>query len=95
MLLLFSTRNQKNRTSKKAIRAFAVNSATQIDTRKQFYVNGITLGSTADEALKAFGEPTEKEDVWVYCEDGKSAEENYMVLWLDEEEKITWISVRF
>ncbi len=79
----------------KTIGAFALNTNAEMDI-KAFYVNGITLGSSAVDAIKAFGEPSEKpsEDIWVYYESGKSADDNIMVLWLDEEDCISWISIR-
>lgn len=94
-VIVFDNESANLDNCKKNIRAFALNTNAKMDV-KAFYVNGITLGSSAVEAIKAFGEPLEKtsQNVWVYYENGKGVDDNIMVLWFDDEDNISWISIR-
>ena len=95
-VIVFDDESENPDDLQKDIIKFAFNTSGNMDV-KEIYVNGITLGSSAVEAIKAFGEPSEKtsQNVWVYYENGKSADDNIIVLWLDDENNISWISIRF
>lgn len=58
---------------------------------KSVSVNGIITGSTQSEVLKAIGKPTEKVEelaMWVYREDGKPHDDNYLLVSFDEDDKV-------
>lgn len=64
---------------------------------KSVSVNGIVTGSAQSEVLKAIGEPWKKEetlDMWVYHEDGKPENENYLLISFDKDDKVSQITVR-
>lgn len=64
---------------------------------KSVSVNGIITGSAQSEVLKAIGEPWIKEetlDMWVYHEDGKPTNDNYLLIMFDKDNRVSKIIVR-
>ena len=64
---------------------------------KSVSVNGIVTGSAQSEVLKAIGEPWKKEetlDMWVYHEDGKPENDNYLLISFDKDNRVSQITVR-
>lgn len=65
---------------------------------KSVSVNGIFIGSTQSEVLKAIGKPSEKVKeadwvFWVYHEDGKPHDDNYLVIEFDKDDKVVSLYV--
>lgn len=63
---------------------------------KSVSVNGITTGSAQSEVIKAIGKPVEKSKelaMWVYREDGKPHDENYLLITFDEDKKVLGLIV--
>lgn len=63
---------------------------------KSVSVNGIVTGSTQSEVLKAIGDPWKKEEslcLWAYHEDGKSDDDNYLVIFFNND-KVSSIVVK-
>ena len=63
---------------------------------KSVSVNGIVTGSAQSEVLNAVGEPWKKEetlDMWVYHEDGKPENENYLLISFDKDNRVSQIIV--
>ena len=65
-------------------------------------VNGITPGASRSDVNKAIGSPTEKHsierldmEVWYYREDGRSDDENYLMITFDANGEIYLIDVAF
>lgn len=64
---------------------------------KSVSVNGIVTGSAQSEVLKVIGEPWIKEetlDMWVYHEDGKPENDNYLLVSFDNDNRVSQITVR-
>ena len=64
---------------------------------KSVSVNGIVTGSTQSEVLKAIGDPWKKEEeplcFWAYHEDGKPDDDNYLVIFFNDN-KVSSIVVK-
>ena len=64
---------------------------------KSVSVNGIVTGSAQSDVLNAIGEPWLKEetlDMWVYHEDGKPDNDNYLLISFDKDNRVSQITVR-
>ena len=64
---------------------------------KSVSVNGIVTGSTQSEVLNAVGEPWKKEEtlgMWIYHEDGKQENDNYLLISFDKDNRVSQISVK-
>ena len=88
---------EKKNTLKPITLINSSNVSDELKYNNALSVNGIRLGSTRDEARIAFGEPPYDESgiVWVYFEDGKTEDDNFMTLWFDNNDKVSWICFRF
>ena len=97
-LIVFDKDTVETKDELKPISAIGVdNVSDELKYNNALSVNGIRLGSTKDEARRAFGEPPYDESgrVWAYFEDGKTEDDNFMTLWFDDNDKVSWISFRF
>ncbi|MCH5206102.1 MAG: hypothetical protein J1F09_04055 [Oscillospiraceae bacterium] len=97
-LIVFDKDTAETKDELKPISAIGVhNVSDELKYNNALSVNGIRLGSTRDEARRAFGEPPYDESgrIWAYFEDGKTEDDDFMTLWFDDNDKVSWISFRF